>query len=124
MTAIPSRWGSDGSRHAAKVIGVNPIRSGYNAVADEWLGITPGTDGLLILALVHELFRLGKIDLDYLMRYTNAPYLVNGDAGAEQGLFLRDDEGTPLVLDRRTGAPAPWNAEGVEPDPACEWQGH
>jgi anaerobic selenocysteine-containing dehydrogenase len=35
-----------------KVIGVNPVRTGYNAIADEWLGITPGTDGLLILALI------------------------------------------------------------------------
>jgi anaerobic selenocysteine-containing dehydrogenase len=39
------------------VIGVNPVRTGYNAVADEWVGITPGTDGLLILALVHELLK-------------------------------------------------------------------
>ncbi|MBV6648619.1 MAG: molybdopterin-dependent oxidoreductase, partial [Hoeflea sp.] len=52
-----------------KVIGVNPVRTGYNAIADEWLGITPGTDGLLILALVHELMRTGKIDVDYLIRY-------------------------------------------------------
>ena len=44
----------------AKVFGVNPIRSGYNAVADEWVGITPGTDGLFILAMVHELFKAGK----------------------------------------------------------------
>jgi hypothetical protein len=27
-------------------------------------------------ALIHELFRTGKIDLDYLIRYTNAPWLV------------------------------------------------
>ena len=32
------------------MIGVNPIRSGYNAIADEWVGITPGTDGLFILS--------------------------------------------------------------------------
>ena len=32
----------------ARVIGVNPIRTGYNAIADDWYGITPGTDGLLI----------------------------------------------------------------------------
>jgi anaerobic selenocysteine-containing dehydrogenase len=31
----------------AKVVGVNPVRTGYNAIADEWVGITPGTDGLL-----------------------------------------------------------------------------
>ena len=108
----------------ARVIAVNPVRTGYNAVADDWLAITPGTDGLFILALVHELFRLGKIDLDYLIRYTNAPFLVNAADGAENGLFLRDGTGVPLILDRRTGAPAPWTAPGVRPEPAAEWQGH
>jgi len=108
----------------ARVIAVNPIRTGYNAIADDWLAITPGTDGLFILALVHELMRAGKIDLDYLIRYTNAPFLLNADEGAEKGLFLRDGTGTPLVLDRRTGQPAPWNAPGVRPDPGAEWQGH
>ncbi len=108
----------------ARVIAVNPVRTGYGAIADDWLAITPGTDGLLILALVHELFRLNRIDLDYLIRYTNAPFLVNGTPGPEQGLFLRDGAGVPLVLDRRTGQPTCWNAEGVAPDPAGEWQGH
>ncbi|WP_323036619.1 molybdopterin-dependent oxidoreductase [Pararhodobacter sp.] len=108
----------------ARVIAVNPVRTGYNAVADDWLGITPGTDGLFILALVHELFKAGKIDLDYLIRYTNAPFLVNGEDGADKGLFLRDDTGVPMVLDRRTGQPAAWNAKGVQPDPAAEWQAH
>src|SRR5262245_41057058 len=41
----------------AKFISVNPIRTGYSAIADEWIGIRPGTDGLFILALIHELLR-------------------------------------------------------------------
>ena len=49
-------------KRGAKVIGVNPIRTGYNAIADEWIGITPGTDGLFILSLVHTLMKAGKID--------------------------------------------------------------
>ena len=101
----------------ARVIGVNPIRTGYNAVADDWVGITPGTDGLFILALVHELLKAGKIDLDYLARYTNAPVLVNCDpSSAERGLFLRDEDGKPLVMDRVTGKPAPYDRTGVKPD--------
>ncbi|MCC5988086.1 MAG: molybdopterin oxidoreductase family protein [Pararhodobacter sp.] len=108
----------------ARVIGVNPVRSGYNAVADDWFGITPGTDGLLILSLIHVLMGAGRIDLDYLIRYTNAPFLVQTGEGAEKGLFLRDGTGTPMVLDRRSGEPAPWNAPGVQPDPGAEWQGH
>ncbi|WP_238372319.1 molybdopterin oxidoreductase family protein [Heliomarina baculiformis] len=101
----------------AKVIGVNPIRTGYNAIADEWVGITPGTDGLFILSLVHVLMAAGKIDLDYLSRYTNAPVLLNSDPdSAEFGLFLRDDDGKPLVIDRVSKELAPFDRPGVRPD--------
>jgi len=101
----------------ARVIGVNPIRSGYNAVADDWVGITPGTDGLFILSLVHVLMSAGKIDLDYLSRYTNAPVLLNGDeTSPEFGLFLRDDDGKPLVIDRNTGKLAAFDTPGIRPD--------
>ncbi|MGI3186522.1 molybdopterin oxidoreductase family protein [Nioella aestuarii] len=107
----------------AKVIGVNPIRSGYNAVADEWVGITPGTDGLFILSLIHCLLKAGRIDLDYLRRYTNAPVLVNGDESSpEHGLLLRDEDGKMLVLDRRTGKPAPFDDPDVVPDLAGTWR--
>ncbi len=100
----------------ARVIGVNPIRSGYNAVADDWVGITPGTDGLFILSLIHVLMKAGKIDLDYLSRYTNAPVLVNAAEGPEKGLFLRDADGKPLVIDRVTGQPTAFDKPGVRPD--------
>ncbi|MEO3414430.1 molybdopterin oxidoreductase family protein [Roseovarius sp. CAU 1744] len=101
----------------ARVIGVNPIRTGYNAVADDWVGITPGTDGLFILSLVHELMKAGRIDLDYLARFTNAPVLVNGDEKSpEYGLFLRDAVGKPLVIDRKTGKLTAFDKPGVRPD--------
>ncbi len=101
----------------ARVIGINPIRTGYNAVSDEWIGITPGSDGLLILSLVHCLLKAGKIDLDYLARFTNAPVLVNEDpASPERGLFLRDADGKPLVIDRGTGQPVAFDAPGIRPD--------
>ncbi|MGJ8583670.1 MAG: molybdopterin oxidoreductase family protein [Marinosulfonomonas sp.] len=101
----------------AKVIGVNPIRTGYNAIADEWVGITPGTDGLFILSLVHELMRAGKVDLDYLARFSNAPVLINEDpASPEFGLLMRDEDGKQLVIDRVTGKPTAFDAKGVRPD--------
>lgn len=100
----------------AKIIGVNPIRSGYNAVADEWVGITPGTDGLFILALIHELMKAGKIDLDYLARYTNAPALINASDGPEKGLLLRDSDGKVLVMDRVIKQLTPFDTKGVNPD--------
>ena len=88
----------------AKIVAVNPVRTGYNAIADEWIGIRPGTDGLFVGALVHELFRTNEIDLDYLLRYTNAPWLVIEHPGmSDDGLLARDKAGKPLVYDRRAG---------------------
>ncbi|MEO0567907.1 MAG: molybdopterin oxidoreductase family protein [Pseudomonadota bacterium] len=109
--------------NGGKIIGVNPIRTGYNAVADEWVGITPGTDGLFILALIHELLKAGKIDLDYLANFTNAPVLVNSDPkSSEFGLLLRDDDGKLLVIDRNTGKLAPYDQKGVRPDMSATWR--
>jgi anaerobic selenocysteine-containing dehydrogenase len=106
-----------------RVAAINPIRTGYNAVADDWYGITPGTDGLLILALVHEVLKAGKIDLDYLARFTNAPCLVDEREGEDKGLLLRDDLGKPLVVDRATGDLAPWDRPGIRPDLGATYQG-
>ena len=89
----------------AKFVSVNPVRTGYSAIADEWVGVRPGTDGMLVLALVHELLKADKIDAEYLVRYTNAPWLVIKAPGtASDGLFARDDKGRPLCWDKKTDA--------------------
>ncbi|MEX0808648.1 MAG: molybdopterin oxidoreductase family protein [Dongiaceae bacterium] len=85
----------------AKFVSINPVRTGYSAIADEWIGIRPGTDGLFAMALIHELLRAGKIDLHYLAQYTNAAWLVVDNPGkADHGLFARDQYGRPLVWHR------------------------
>ena len=87
----------------AKVVSVNPVRTGYNAIADEWVGVKPGTDGLFVGALIHALLEAKTVDLDYLVRYTNAPWLVIRDEGAaDDGLFARDGDGNPLVFDKKS----------------------
>ncbi len=90
-------------RNGARFVSVNPVRTGYSAVADNWIGVRPGTDGLLILAIVHELLKARRIDVDYLVRYSNATWLVIDAPGtAEHGLFARDGEGKPLVFESVT----------------------
>ncbi|MEL6168420.1 MAG: molybdopterin-dependent oxidoreductase, partial [Pseudomonadota bacterium] len=107
----------------AKVIAVNPIRTGYNAVADDWIGITPGTDGLFILSLIHCLLKSGRFDAEYLADYTNAACLVNGDADAdEHGLLLRDEEGRELVWDRNEDRPRCYDKPDVAPDLTGAWE--
>ena len=96
----------------AKIVGVNPIRTGYNAVADEWLGVTPGTDGLLILSIINVLIKAGKIDLEYLAKYTNAPVFLD----PQSGLILKDENDKPLVKDRISGKICAFDTKGIHPD--------
>jgi len=89
----------------AKVVSINPIRTGYSAIADEWIGLRPGTDGLFVLSLVHELINADAVDLDFLVRYCNAGWLVVQAPGeADHGLFARDADGEPLSYDKRASA--------------------
>lgn len=105
----------------AKFVSVNPVKTGYSAVADEWLGIRPGTDGLFVLALVHELLRTDRIDLDFLARYTNAAWLViRAPGAADDGLFARDAAGRPLAWDRAGGSAIDAATPGMQPQVAGE----
>lgn len=99
-----------------KIVAINPVRTGYNAIADEWVGIKPGTDGMLAGALIHELLRTQKIDLDYLVRYTNAPWLVIRDPdAADDGLIARGENGKPLAFDKKSGGLADATLPGIAP---------
>ncbi len=110
-------------KRGAKVVGINPVRSGYNAVADDWFGVTPGTDGLLILSLVHCLLKAGRIDLEYLRDFTDAPVLIDADpTSPTNGLALLDDDGRKLVWDRTAKCPRPYDAPDVNPDLAGVWE--
>jgi anaerobic selenocysteine-containing dehydrogenase len=112
-------------RAGGRFITINPVRTGYSAIADEWIPIKPGTDGALLLALVHELIALGLYDRDFLARYTNAGQLVNQDAASDDfGLMLRNAEGdvvNPLRphnfywWDRHSGQPVADHTEGADP---------
>jgi anaerobic selenocysteine-containing dehydrogenase len=101
-------------QRGARFVSVNPVRTGYSAVADNWIGIRPGTDGLLILAIIHELLKARRVDVDYLMRYSNAPWLVIDAPGtAEHGLFARDGEGRELVYETVTEHVVPRGTRGA-----------
>lgn len=108
--------GRDRPDHRTKFVSVNPVRTGYSAIADEWIGIRPGTDGAFVMALIHELLRAETIDWEFLVRYTNAPWLVRQAPGtAEDGLFLRDGDGNPLCWDAAAGRAVSALAPDVQP---------
>ena len=121
-------------REGGRFISINPIRTGYSAIADEWIPIKPGTDGALLMALLHELIRTDTLDHAFLKRFTNAPQLVVLDEGAREGLFAFDpnpEKGPPgdgrnphnkLVFDKTSGQVLNAYPEGIADgcDPALE----
>ena len=129
-------------RNGGRFISINPVRTGYSAIADEWIPIRPGTDGALFMALLHELIRTDQIDHAFLKRYTNAPQLVvlsdGHGMGEREGMFAFDpsaealqDKGPPgdgrhphnkLVFDNTSGTVMAAYPEGIAPgrDPAIE----
>ena len=112
-------------RGGGKFISINPVRTGYSAIADEWVPIKPGTDGALLLALIHELIARGLYDHEFVARYTNAGQLVNQDAESDAfGLFVEDGASDPvnpmypqnkLWWDRLSDRPVATHSEGAEP---------
>ena len=121
-------------RRGGRFISINPVRTGYSAIADEWIPIRPGTDGALFMALMHELIAQDLIDHQFLKRYTNAPQLVVLNEGEREGLFaFNPDAGPPpdgrnphnkLVWDTTKGVAVAAYPQGIAEgaDPAL--QGH
>jgi len=112
-------------REGGKFVSINPVRTGYSAIADEWVPIRPGTDGALLVSLIHEIIALGLYDREFLVRYTNAGQLVSLDESSDRfGLFVRDpgaDEVNPqypqnqMWWDRHTDRAVATHAEGADP---------
>ncbi len=107
----------------AKFVAINPVRTGYQAIADEWIAVRPGTDGMLALSMIHVLLENELIDQEFLVRYTNAPQLVIDTPGEQgDGLFLRDDEGNAQVWDQHSNAFTSANRADIAPALFGEYQ--
>ena len=112
-------------RQGGKFIAINPVRSGYAGIADEWIPIKPGTDGALFLALINEIIKQGLYDREFLVKYTNSAELVNMDeSSSEHGMFVRFevpkeegcfDEQNKLWWDRDLDKPISMHTEGSDP---------
>ena len=113
-------------RNGGRFISINPVRTGYSAIADEWVPIKPGTDNALFLAIIHELINQGLYDRDFLVQYTNAAELVNLDEASDDfGMFVRIkemeveegcyDPQNKLWWDRLTDAPVNTLTEKSDP---------
>jgi anaerobic selenocysteine-containing dehydrogenase len=80
----------------AKLVVVDPYRTGTAEIADMHLAVLPGTDGALACGVMHVLFAEGYADRVYMARYTDDP------AGLEAHLQSRGPDWAAAItgLDR------------------------
>ena len=104
---------TDALKRGARLIVVDPRRSGLANKADLWLRVRPGTDGALMLGIAGELIANGWYDSAFIRDWSNGPFLVR----EEDGRLLRGD-----ALGGPATAYVVWDAERQRPvcyDPAA-----
>jgi len=113
-------------RAGGRFVSVNPVRTGYSAIADEWVPIRPGTDGAFLMALTCELISQGLYDRDFVARYTNGGQLVIVDPKSPRfGLLAVDEDADPvnplypqnqLWWDRHSNGPVITHTPNTDPN--------
>ncbi|MDD5328756.1 MAG: molybdopterin-dependent oxidoreductase [Sulfuricella sp.] len=86
-------------QRGAKLVVVDPRKSGLANGADVWLAVKPGTDAALALGLIHLLLSEGGADLDFLRWHSDA--------------FSPAPDGPGTVLERLAEHASAWPPERV-----------
>jgi len=113
-------------KRGARLIVVDPRRTGIAKKADLWLQVRPGTDAALALGIAQVMLERGWYDREFVRDWTNGPLLVRADTGR---LLTQADltaEGSPkqyaawsealgrtIIYDPSTG-----RYDGERPEPA------
>jgi anaerobic selenocysteine-containing dehydrogenase len=79
-------------QRGAKLVVVDPYRTGTAQAADLHLAVRPGTDGALACAVMHVAFRDGYADREYMARHADAP------AALEAHLASRGPEWASAII--------------------------
>ena len=72
LTSNPHLWPfiRQAREKGAPIIAIDPVRTRTADQCDDWIGIRPGTDAALALAMMHVIFAEHLQDDDYIARYT------------------------------------------------------
>jgi anaerobic selenocysteine-containing dehydrogenase len=120
-------------KRGARLIVVDPRRTGPAKKADVWLQVRPGNDGALALGIAGVMIERGWYDREFIRDWTNGPLLVRADNGclltqsdlsvqdsalsapgsAQQYVAWSEARGRPIRYDPATG-----RYEGDHPEPA------
>lgn len=86
-------------RRGAKLIVIDPRKSGLANHADLWLAVKPGADAVLALGLIHLLLSAGGVDLSFLHQHSDA--------------FSPAPDGQGMVLEHLRQHAATWQPQRV-----------
>ena len=106
----------DALKRGARLIVVDPRRTGVAKKADLWLRVRPGTDAALALGITNVMVERGWYDRDFVRDWTNGPLLVRADNGrlltesdiiaggsAQRYVAWNERDGRPGYYDPATG---------------------
>jgi anaerobic selenocysteine-containing dehydrogenase len=111
-------------KRGARLIVVDPRRTGPAKRADLWLRVRPGTDGALALGIAHVMIERGWYDRAFIRDWTNGPLLVRSDTrrllteqdlspagSARRYVAWNEAKGRPMRYDPASGSYEGDNAE-------------
>ncbi len=110
-----------GLDRGAKLIVIDPRKTGIAAMADLWLQVQPGTDGALALGMLNVVIEENLYDYNFVRDWTTAPFLVRSDTGNFLKASDLMDGGDPLsyvIMDAKSKIPKayiPGTISPVEP---------
>jgi formate dehydrogenase major subunit len=88
------KWVTEAMEHRkARLVVVDPRYTRSAAVADYYAPIRVGSDIAFLGGVINYLLTNNKIHKDYVLKYTNAPFIVGDKYAFENGLFSGYDEG-------------------------------
>ncbi len=95
-----------------KRVQVEPHLSITGACSAQWVPIRPKTDAAFLYAVIHVMLHelpRGQLDLPFLRRHSNSPYLVGA-----HGYYLREPASRkPLVWDSASGSAKTYDTPGI-----------
>ena len=103
-----------------KAVIFDPVGGPAASKADVWMPVRPGTDLAWCLCFIRHLLETGTYNADFVMKWTNAPFLVRQDTGdllRECDIIADGSKDRYYVWDEATNLPRFWDADEVQ------WEG-
>jgi anaerobic selenocysteine-containing dehydrogenase len=97
-----------GLERATRLIVIDPRKTEIAAMADLWLQVCPGADGVLALSMINVMIEENLYDYDFVRDWTTAPFLVRSDTGnflKASDLTDGGDSSTYVMVDSKDKSP-------------------